>query len=93
MWHDHPISQRNRTTERTVGVGVGSDRDIGDGGGLGENLKKGGRGVGNKGGLVPLCQLSETFKISHPPITKLTPHSWLPLISSKIFTSLHYSHF
>ena len=62
-------------------------------GGLGENLKKGGRGVGNKGGLVPLCQLSETFKISHPPITKLTPHSWLPLISSKIFTSLHYSHF
>ena len=44
MWHDHPISQRNRTTERTVGVGVGSDRDIGDGGGLGENLKKGGGG-------------------------------------------------
>ena len=29
MWHDHPFSQRNRTTERTVGVEVGGDREVG----------------------------------------------------------------
>ena len=38
MWHDHPLSQRNRTTERTVGVGVGGDREVGGG----QNLKKSG---------------------------------------------------
>ena len=32
MWHDHPSSQRNRTTEKTVGVGFGGDRKVGGGG-------------------------------------------------------------
>ena len=33
MWRDHPFIQRNRTTERTVavGVGVGDDRKVGEG--------------------------------------------------------------
>ena len=29
MWRDHPFSQRNRTLERTVRVGVGGDREVG----------------------------------------------------------------
>ena len=29
MWHDHPFSQRNRITERTVQVGVGGDKEVG----------------------------------------------------------------
>ena len=29
MWCDHPFSQRNMTTERTVGVGVGGDKEFG----------------------------------------------------------------
>ena len=36
MWHDHPFSQRNKTTERVAGVEVGGDRK----GGVGQNLKK-----------------------------------------------------
>ena len=28
MWRDHPFSQRNRTTERTMGLGVGDDRKV-----------------------------------------------------------------
>ena len=32
MWHDHPFSQINRTTERTVGVEVGVDNKVGRGG-------------------------------------------------------------
>ena len=28
MWRDHPFSQRNRTTERTRGLGVGDDRKV-----------------------------------------------------------------
>ena len=31
---DNPFSQRNRKTERTVGVGVGGDKKVG------QNLKK-----------------------------------------------------
>ena len=38
MWCDHPFSQKNKTTERAVGVAVGDDRE---GGGGGQNLKKG----------------------------------------------------
>ena len=49
MWHDHPFSQRNRTTERLVGLQVGGDRGMGGGEGVGQNLEKGG-GVGNIGG-------------------------------------------
>ena len=40
MWRDHPFSQRNKTAERAVGVGVGDDREK-----FGQNLEKG--GVGN----------------------------------------------
>ena len=29
MWYDHPFSQRNMTAEKTVGVGVGEDREVG----------------------------------------------------------------
>ena len=27
MWRDHAFNQRNRITERTVGVGIGGDRE------------------------------------------------------------------
>ena len=41
MWRDHPFSQRNKTTERAVGVGVGGNKEEGGGGGgVGQNLKK-----------------------------------------------------
>ena len=48
MWRDHPFGQRNMTTERTMGVGVGGDREVRGGGGRGvaQNLKKG-IGIGN----------------------------------------------
>ena len=45
MWYDHPFSQRNMTTEKTVGVGVGGSRKVGGRGGQ----KK---GVGNKRGEI-----------------------------------------
>ena len=47
MCCDHPFSQRSRITEKTVGVGVGGDREVGWGG-VGQKLKKG-EGVGNIG--------------------------------------------
>ena len=28
-WHDHPFSQRNKTVERVVGIGVGGNREGG----------------------------------------------------------------
>ena len=31
MWRDHPFSQRNRATEKTVAQGVGGDREVGKG--------------------------------------------------------------
>ena len=50
MWCDHPLSQRNRTTKRTVGVGVGGDRAVcvcvcvcGGGRGVDKICKKRGR--------------------------------------------------
>ena len=39
IWYDHPFSQRNKTAERAVGMGVGDDRE----GGVDKNLKKEGR--------------------------------------------------
>ena len=30
MINDHPFSQRNRTTERTVGLEVGDNREVGE---------------------------------------------------------------
>ena len=32
MWSDHPFSQRNRTTERTVEVGLRGDWEVEEGG-------------------------------------------------------------
>ena len=32
MWHDHPLSQGNMTTERTMGLGVGGDNKMEGGG-------------------------------------------------------------
>ena len=32
MWYNHPFNQRNRTTQRKVGVGVGGDRQVQEGG-------------------------------------------------------------
>ena len=51
MWCEHPFSQRNRTTERTVGVRVGGDRKWGRGArGWWTKFLKKGRGLGNIGG-------------------------------------------
>ena len=44
MWHDHPFSERNKTTEREMGVVVGDGRERGGGGG-GQNLKKRGEKI------------------------------------------------
>ena len=65
-----------------------------DWGSLEKIWKKGGGRVGNKGGLVPLCQLPETFEISHPPHYKTnppflaSPHFW----QNKIKLSTKFSH-
>ena len=68
MCCDHPFSQRNRKTERTVGVGVGGDKEVW---GL-DKTWKGGSGRQYRGdlhkivGLAPLCQLrKETFPSPH----------------------------
>ena len=45
MGCDHPLSERNMATERTVDVGVGCDREVKGrsvGGGGEQHLKKGG---------------------------------------------------
>ena len=34
MWWDQVFNQRNKTTERAVGLGVGGDREGGQGGGV-----------------------------------------------------------
>ena len=39
IWRDHPFSQRNKTTERAVGVGVGGDREVRGGEGSKKNLR------------------------------------------------------
>ena len=31
MWHDHPFNQRNMTSERAAGLGVGGDPEMGVG--------------------------------------------------------------
>ena len=45
MWHDHPLSQGNMTTERTMGLGVGGDNKM-EGGGGGGGRRGGGGGGG-----------------------------------------------
>ena len=56
MWHDHPFSQRNKTTERALGLWVGGNRKGGW-----TQFKKGGRqyrwDLHEIGGVRPLCQL------------------------------------
>ena len=44
MWSDHPFNQRNRITERTVGVGIAGHREVE---GVDKIFKK---GVGGGGG-------------------------------------------
>ena len=62
MWHDHPFSQKNKTTERAAWLGVGGCPPNG------QNLKKGGcrhnrKGPYKIGGLGPPCQLCLFFFI------------------------------
>ena len=38
MWRNHPFNKRNRTMERTMGVGVGGDKEVE--GNFGQNLEK-----------------------------------------------------
>ena len=47
MQRDHPLSQRNMTTEKTMGTGAGGGREVGGVGGVWTKLKKewGGGGV------------------------------------------------
>ena len=42
MWCNHPLSQKNRRTERTARMGVLGDREVGRGG---KNLKKEGQAI------------------------------------------------
>ena len=85
IWRDHRFSQKKRTTENSEGGGW---RWKGNGGGWTRG------GLHKVGGLAPLCQLcKETLKITHPPIIKPIPHSWLSPVSSENFPSPHYSHF
>ena len=78
MLCDHPFSQRNRTTERTVGMGVGSDWEVGGGDWIKSENK--GRGRQYMGGLHKITRLAplwklckETLKISHSPNYKTNP--------------------
>ena len=66
MWGDHPFSQRNKITEREVGMRVGVDWKAGGKGvvgGLDKIWKRGGVGMQYRKvfikirGLGPLCQL------------------------------------
>ena len=60
MWRNHPFSQRNKTIERAVGVGVEGNREDG---GVGQNLKK--RGVGNIGGVNKIGGLGPHLATMH----------------------------
>ena len=81
MWCNHPFSQRNMKTERTVEMRVGGDREVGGGqnlekgaGRVGRQYRRGGGGLPKIRGLTPLCQLfKETLKNSHSSIIKPTP--------------------
>ena len=82
MWHYHPFSQRNMTAEKTVGAGVGGDREVGVWG-VWIKFEKGVCGEGNIGGaglhkitgLAPSANYIKRLIIKlHPP----PPHFWLP---------------
>ena len=51
MWHDQPFSQRNMTTGKAMGAGVGGDREVRLGV-VWTKFEKWVRGVGNIGGGV-----------------------------------------
>ena len=61
MWPDHLFSQRNKTAERAVGLGVGGDREGREGWTnfeeVGQAMKGGLHKVGGLGDLGPLFQL------------------------------------
>ena len=85
LWRDLPFSQRNKTTEKTIGVEVRGDREMGKG-----RFEKGVKqygGLHNKGRLEPLCQLCKETKNFLSSIIKPTPYSWLSPIFSKNFPS------
>ena len=84
MCCDHPFSQRNRTTERTVGLGFGGEKKVG---GMGRWLDKIWKKRWKVGNYV------KRLKVSHSPIIKPTlHHSWFPSFLVKI-SHPHYSHF
>ena len=93
IWRDHPFNQRNRTTERTVSVGVRDDRDMGEG--VGKNLKKGSGVKGNmKWGLHKIWEVSTLLLWKKLPIPHYKTNSLTPPISRKKFPSPpHYNHF
>ena len=99
MRHDHPFSQRNRSTEGTVGVGVGGDRGLEGVGGLDKIWKRRGRqyrmGLHIIVGFAPLWQLcKETLKSPHPPHYKNNPLiPDFPPFLVKSFDPPHYCHF
>ena len=81
MWRDHPFSQRNMATERTVQVVVGGGRKVREEAEGWTKFEKGEQAIQGvfikQGRLVPLYQLfKETFKIFHSPYFKTNP---LPL--------------
>ena len=58
MWRNHPFSQRNKTTERELGLGVGGGREWGAGGtklkrARGRQYMRGFHEIG-EGGLTPV---------------------------------------
>ena len=61
MWDNHPFSECNKITKRTVGVEVEGDKEGGKG--VGQNFKRRGEvyaiygGLQKIGGSSPLCQL------------------------------------
>ena len=60
MQRDHPLSQRNMTTEKTMGTGAGGGREVGGGGGWGGGgcLDKIEKGVWGGGGLHKITGLA-----------------------------------
>ena len=97
MWHYHPFSQRNMTAEKTVGAGVGGDRELGVWG-VWIKFEKGVCGEGNIGGagLHKITGLAPSANYIKRLITKLhPPPPFLASspISGKNFPSPHYSHF
>ena len=58
MWHGHLFSQKNMSKERPVGVGVGGDREVEVGGGIGDKTLRMQGDIGNTGGLHKIMGVS-----------------------------------